>query len=89
MPNTLRVSWAPNPAAEQVIDYELFQSTNGGVFNSLGRAPGVSRDVSVNAGVYRFKVKAHNVAGASPESEIGSGPEVPTKPATPTVETVS
>lgn len=88
MPNTLRVSWAPNPSAEQVIAYELFQSKDGGAFASLGQAPGTSRDLSLNAGVYRFKVKAHNAAGASVESEIGSGPEVPTKPATPTVETV-
>lgn len=86
--NTLRVSWTPNPPAEQVIDYELFQSANGGAFASLGRAPGTSRDLSLNAGVYRFKVKAHNAAGASVESDIGNGPDIPSKPATPTVETV-
>lgn len=88
MPNTLRVSWDPNPASEQIIDYELFQSTNGGAFASLGRAPGNSRDLSLNSGLYQFKVKAHNAAGAGPESDPGNGPSLPTKPATPVVTTV-
>lgn len=88
MPNTLRVSWTPNPAADQVLTYELFQSTNGAPFISLGQNPATSRDVTVGTGVYRFKVKALNVAGASPESDIGNGPDIPTKPATPVVETV-
>lgn len=86
--NTLRVSWTPNPASEQIIAYELFQSSNGGAFVSLGQAPGNSRDLQLNAGAYRFKVKAHNAAGASVESDIGDGPVAPTKPATPTVETI-
>jgi hypothetical protein len=88
MPNTLRVSWAANPAAEQIIAYELFQSTNGAAFVSLGQAPGTSRDLQLNAGVYRFKVRAHNAAGPGPESDPADGPAVPTKPATPTVETI-
>lgn len=88
MPNTLRVSWPANPAVEQIIDYELYQSVNGGTFSSLGRLPGTSRDLSLNAGAYQFKVKAHNAAGAGPESDIGNGPSVPSKPGTPVVETV-
>lgn len=88
MANTLKVSWTPNPAAEQILAYELFQSANGGAFASLGQAPGTSRDLSLNAGVYRFKVKAHNAAGAGPESDIGDGPGTPSKPSTPVVETV-
>lgn len=88
MPNTLRVSWDPNPATEQILNYELFQSVNGGAFSSLGLNPATSREVSVGTGVYRFKVKALNVAGAGPESDIGNGPDVPTKPSTPVVETV-
>lgn len=86
--NTLRVSWTPNPASEQIINYELFQSKDGSLFTSLGQAPGNSRDLQLNPGVYRFKVKAHNAAGASVESDIGDGPSIPSKPATPTVETV-
>lgn len=88
MPNTLRVSWDPNPASDQVLNYELFQSANDAAFVSLGQNPATSRDVSVGTGVYRFKVKALNVAGAGPESDIGSGPDVPQKPSTPVVTTV-
>jgi len=89
MPNTLRVSWPANPPADQALNYELFQSANGGAFASLGLNPATSRDVTVGTGVYRFKVKAHNVAGPGPESDIGNGPDIPTKPGTPVVETVT
>lgn len=88
MPNTLRVSWPANPPADQVLNYDLLQSANGGAFTSLGVSPATSRDVVVGTGVYRYKVKALNVAGVGPESDIGNGPEVPTKPGTPVVETV-
>lgn len=88
MPNTLRVSWDPNPPSEQILNYELFQSSNGGTFSSLGLSPATSRDVSVNPGTYAFKVKAHNVAGAGPESDIANSPAAPSKPSTPVVTTV-
>jgi hypothetical protein len=86
MATTLRVSWPANPADEQVTKYELFQSKDGGPFTSLGLIVGTSKDIlNPLTGVYRFKIKAWNLAGSSPESAVASSPAIPSTPSTPEV----
>lgn len=87
MPTTVRVTWSPNPAEEQVSNYRLFQSVNGGTFNFLTDKGTVTTHDILNPspGVYAYKVLAQNLAGDSPQSDPGSSPAVPSKPGTPTV----
>lgn len=88
MATTLRVTWAANPAAEQVTNYELFQSYNGGAFLAIGsQGLNLQKDiVNPAAGAYSFKVKAHNLVGIGPLSAAGDGPQaVPSAPEAPVV----
>lgn len=86
MATTLRVTWPANPANEQVTKYEVFQSKDGGAFISQGLIVGTMFDVlNPLAGVYSFKIKAWNLAGASPFSPVTSSPNIPSTPGAPEV----
>jgi hypothetical protein len=87
MPTTVRVTWPANPAEEQVSNYRLYQSVNGGSFNFLtDKGTSTQHDIlNPSPGVYAFKVEAQNLAGNSPQSDPGSSPGTPSKPGTPTV----
>jgi|RhiMetdeSRZDD1v2_1073273.scaffolds.fasta_scaffold5047482_1 hypothetical protein len=85
------LSWPANPAAEQVTKYQVFWSQNGGAFSSAGFATGGATSfeiVSPPPGVHAFKVKALNLAGASPDSPVASTPEIPSAPGQPTATVV-
>lgn len=88
MATQIRVQWAANPAADQVLNYELFQSYNGGAYTALGLQGTNLEKVILNpaSGTYSFKVKAHNIVGASALSAAGDGPQsVPATPEAPIV----
>lgn len=88
MATKLTVTWQANPAADQVLNYELFQSYNGGAFTALGlQGTNLSKEIlNPAAGTYSFKVKAHNIVGASALSAQGDGPQaVPQTPEAPVV----
>jgi len=89
MATKLIVNWQANPAVDQVLNYELLQSHNGSPFTSLGlQGTNLSKEIlNPLPGRYSFKVKAHNIVGASVESAAGDGPQ--DVPATPTAPSVS
>ena len=94
MPTTiLRVEWAPNPAAEQVTSYLVWERKNGGAWTAKSpqipaSGPLVFETPSPLPGVYDYKIQAINVAGTSVDSDVANGPTVPSKPSTPTITTV-
>lgn len=88
MATKITVTWAANPAGDQVLNYELFQSYNGAAFASLGlQGTNLSKEIlNPASGTYSYKVKAHNIVGASALSAQGDGPQsVPATPEAPSV----
>ena len=93
MATEIRVSWAPNPPSEQVVDYRVFEQKNGGPWVALTPVVPASGPLQIGIlnplpGVYNYKIQANNVAGTSVDSDVGNGPTVPSKPSTPVVTTV-
>lgn len=94
MPTTiLRVTWDANPAAEQATHYIVHERKNGGSWVAKSptipaSGPLVFETNNPLPGIYEYKIQAVNVAGTSMESDIGTGPSVPSKPSTPIVTTV-
>jgi len=83
---TIRVDWAANPAGEFVTSYQVFQSKDGGAFNMVGTVTNNFYELlNPLPGVYAFSIKAVNIAGTSIMSDVGTGPGVPSQPATPVV----
>jgi predicted phage tail protein len=75
---TIRISWDAVLGASK---YEVFWSQNGGSFSSTGVVTSTSKDItSPPPGVHSFKVRALNLAGTSPDSDIVSTPNTPSAP---------
>jgi len=81
MATTIKLSWPANPAGEQIQKYEVHQSLNGGAFSIVGNPVVNSLDLpNPLPGVYSFKVRAVNLAGAGPFSNVSDTSGVPTAP---------
>jgi hypothetical protein len=90
MATTITLNWAPNPAAEQVTSYDVYESKDGAAFTFKANVAAPTLDILNPApGVYQWKTQAKNFVGTSGDSGIAQGPDIPTPPATPTVTVVS
>lgn len=86
MPITLHLEWPANPAGEQVTNYKVYESQNGGPFIFKANTPVPNLDIFNPApAVYNWKVRAENFVGLGPESPVILGPTLPTEPAQGTV----
>ena len=87
---TIHLSWPANPAAEQIQKYEVHQSKDGGAYSIVGNPTVNSFDVlNPLPGVYTFKVRAVNLAGTGPFSNVSpSNGAIPSQPGDITVEVV-
>lgn len=84
----VRLEWAANPAAEQVIAYKVWEYVNGNMSypNLLGETVNTFYEIpNHSSGIFAWSVSAMNLAGDGPKSDPVLGPAIPTKPATPTV----
>jgi len=83
---TIRLDWVANPSTEFVTNYIIYKSVNGGSLSIQGNTSNNFFEiVNPNPGVYSFSIQATNIAGTSAMSDVGFGPSVPSKPATPVV----
>ena len=81
MATTIKLSWPANPVDEQVQKYEVHQSKDGAPFSIVGSPVTNSLDIlNPLPGVYQFKVRALNLAGAGPFSNVSQTAGVPTAP---------
>ena len=86
MPTVLHVAWPANPAGEQVTNYKVFESADGGPFNFKANTAVPSLDIPNPApAVYAWKVRAENLVGLGPEGPVILGPGLPTAPGPGTV----
>lgn len=84
---TIRVSWTPNPPSEFVTNYAVEKQVNGGGWQLQANTPNTTLDVAnPGQGVYAFRVTPSNIAGTGATSDVGNGPGIPSKGATPVVE---
>jgi len=86
MATTLKLEWPANPAGEQVTNYKVYESVNGGPFNFKANTS-VPELTILNPppAVHSWKVRAENFVGLGPESPVILGPTLPTEPAQGTV----
>jgi hypothetical protein len=85
----IRLSWPANPPFELVTGYNVWQNISNGFWNLVATVPTPEYIVQdPTPGLYRWKVAAVNLAGASAESNEASGPSFPSTPGDITVEVV-
>jgi len=72
----VNIAWPANAAAEQIANYSVFASTNGGPQGLLITTTNTSIAVpNLPVGQYQFQVRANNVWGAGPASTpVGTPP---------------
>jgi len=86
MATTIRIEWPANPAGEQVFNYKVFESVNGGPFNFKANVSANALDIlNPVPAQYSWRVRAENFVGLSPESPVIEGPGLPSAPAQGTV----
>lgn len=86
MPTQVTLSWPANPAEEQVTNYVVLQSVNGGMETVVGQPTVPTLTLNdVEPGNYVWKVSAQNLAGSSPFSPAATNPAAPSTPPKPTV----
>lgn len=76
----LRLSWNPNPESQLVHSYRVWEQVDSGFWNVVATVSVPTVQIVANGGVRKYKVQALNFVGESPESEVLSGPGVPTAP---------
>jgi len=86
MATTIHIEWPANPAGEQVFNYKVLESVNGGPFNFKANTPVNSLDIfNPVPAQYAWRVRAENFVGVGPESPVIEGPALPSAPAQGTV----
>jgi len=72
----VNISWPANPAAEQIQNYSVFASTNGGPQGLLVTTTNTSIAIpNLTTGQYQFQVRANNIWGPGPASTpVGTPP---------------
>lgn len=76
----INISWPANPAAEQIANYSVYSSTNGGPQGLLVTTTNTSIAIpNLPMGNYQFQVRANNVWGAGPASTPVGTPPPPTQ----------
>lgn len=85
----VRLSWPSNPTSELVTGYEVQAQRDNGFWNVVATVS-VPELIFVPStpGVWRWKVRAVNLAGYSGFSNEAAGPEAPSTPGDITVEVV-
>lgn len=84
---SVKLTWAPNPAPENVIEYRVYQGPNQDyplLLGSTAIPEFVINDLA--PGVYSWAVSAVNTAGEGPRSAFTSTPGLPSTPGAPSVE---
>lgn len=90
MATTIQLSWPANPAGEQIQKYEVHQSKDGEPFSIVGNPVTPSLEIlNPLPGVYSFKVRAVNLAGSGPFSNVSASPGLPSAPGDVTVVVVN
>lgn len=86
MPTVLHLSWPANPAGEQVTNYKVYESVDGGPYTFKANTGVPSLDIpNPYPAVYAWKVRAENLVGLGPEGPVIAGPTLPTAPGSGTV----
>lgn len=94
MPTKHRITWPANPATENIIAYQVFESFNGGLFNLHAEVPATSAPIQVyekpdpTPGQWAYKIAARNSVGVGEVSEATSAPTLPSKVGNPTLEVI-
>lgn len=76
----VRLSWNPNPVNQLVHSYRVWEQVDNGFWNVIATVAEPTVVVAASGGVRKYKVQAQNFVGDSPESEVLTGPGVPTAP---------
>lgn len=77
---TLNLAWTANPAAEQIISYDVQVYRYGTLAGSYNTPTNSLTVENQSPGVYSFCVRANNAAGSSAFSAQVTGPDVPSVP---------
>ena len=86
MATTIHLAWPANPAGEQVNNYKVYESVNGGPFVFKANTAVPSLDIfNPVPQVYDWRVRAENIVGLGPEGPVMHGPTLPTEPGQGTV----
>ena len=86
MATTIHIEWPANPAGEQVNNYKVYESVNGGPFNFKANVSVNSLDIlNPVPAQYSWRVRAENFVGLGPEGPVIQGPGLPSAPAQGTV----